>query len=288
MSSLSISDLTKLQTVKYVNLGSLAILVLDYCITFFEEVQWTWFKPWDVTRIIFVISRYLPFAGVGMTAYDALRISDQCASTLEGNIVHIIGIVAAEALLVIRTWAFWQKSKKLLIGLLVYSVLSITAAIVVDLSPTMLIPGEEPPLGTCYFESTRNAAVVYMFLAMFESVILMLTVYKRVHDYRDFRSGIVVTLYYDGMVYMLCILTITVANVIIGAAFASAYSNMFDTLQLVIHSVLASRILFRLRNSNQRVHEPTKSVIVLDTVDYLQAGPSSMSTSGTSTTRSEV
>ncbi|KAG1764744.1 hypothetical protein EDD22DRAFT_441911 [Suillus occidentalis] len=127
-----------------------------------------------------------------------------------------------------------------------------------------------------------------MFLAMFESVILMLTVYKRFHDYRDFRSGIVVTLYHDGMVYMLCILTITVANVILGAAFASAYSNMFDTLQLVIHSVLASRILFRLRSSNQRVHEPTVSVTVLDTIDYLQAGPSSMSTSGTGTTRSEV
>ncbi|KAG1854438.1 hypothetical protein DFJ58DRAFT_787912 [Suillus subalutaceus] len=286
MSSLSISDLTKLQTVKYVNLGSLAILAFDYCITFAEEVQWTWSRPWDVTRIIFIISRYLPFAGVGMTAYDALRTSNQCASTLEGNIIHIISIVAAEALLVIRTWAFWQKSKKLLIGLLVYSVLTIAAAIAADLSPTMLIPGEEPPLGTCYFESTRNSAVVYIFLAMFECVILTLTVYKRVHDYRDFQSGIVVTLYYDGMIYMLCILTITIANVIIGAALASAYSNMFDTLQLVIHSVLASRILFRLRHRNERVHESSMSEPMLDSVNYLR--PASMSMSGTGTTRSDV
>ncbi|KIK42215.1 hypothetical protein CY34DRAFT_805196 [Suillus luteus UH-Slu-Lm8-n1] len=281
MSSLSVSDLTKLQTAKYTNLGSLAILVLDYCITFSEEVQWTWSRPWDVIRIIFVISRYLPFAGVGMTAYDALRVSDQCASTLEGNIIHIIGIVAAEALLVIRTWAFWQKSKKLLIVLSVYSVLTIIAAIAADLSPTSLIPGEEPPLGTCYFESTRNAAVVYIFLAMFECVILMLTIYKRVHDYRDFESGIVVTLYHDGMIYMLCILTITVTNVIIGAAFASAYSNMFDTLQLVIHSVLASRILFRLRSSNERVHQPTMSGMSLEAMDYLQPLQSPTSGMGT-------
>ncbi|KAG1721373.1 hypothetical protein EDB19DRAFT_519773 [Suillus lakei] len=253
MSSLSVSDFAKLQTVKYSNLGGLAILVFDYFITFSEEVEWTWFKPWDITRVIFIISRYLPFVGVGMTAYDALRSSNQCASTVEGNVIHIIGIVAAEALLAIRTWAFWQKSKRLLIGLLAYAVLAIIAAIVVDLSPKMLIPGEEPPPGTCYFESTRNAAVVYMFLAVFESVILILTVYKRVHDYQDFRSGIVVTLYHDGMVYMSCILTITITNVIIGVALPSAYSNMFDTLQLVIHSVLASRLLFRLRHSNQCV-----------------------------------
>ncbi|KAG2134166.1 uncharacterized protein EDB93DRAFT_1331305 [Suillus bovinus] len=221
-----------------------------------------------------------------MTAYDALRVSDQCASTLEGNIIHIISIVAAEALLVIRTWAFWQKSTRLLIGLSIYSVLTIAAAIAVDLVPTMLIPGEEPPLGTCYFESTRNSAVVYIFLALFESVILLLTVYKRVHDYKNSQSGIIVTLYHDGMVYMLSILTITLANFIIGAALPSAYSNLFDTLQLVIHSVLASRILFHLRHSNQRVHEPSMSMTTLDTqVRYLR--PASMGGTG-SASASEV
>ncbi|KAG2049917.1 hypothetical protein BDR06DRAFT_940940, partial [Suillus hirtellus] len=202
----SVSDMTKLHTVKYANLSSLAILVFDYCITFSEEVRWTWFKPWDVIRIIFTISRYMPFAGVGITAYYALRASDQCAATLEGYIIDVISIVSAEALLVIRTWAFWQKSKRLLIGLLVYSVLSVAAAIAVDLDPVVFIPGEGPSAAGCYFESTRNSAVVYMFLAMFEFVMLILTVYKRIRDYKDLQSGIVVTLYRDGMFYMLCIL----------------------------------------------------------------------------------
>ncbi|KAG2126113.1 hypothetical protein BD769DRAFT_1462919 [Suillus cothurnatus] len=215
--------------------------------------------------------------------YTRLIAWGKCASTLEGNIIHIIGIVAAEALLVIRTWAFWQKSKRLLIGLSIYSVLTITAAIAADLSPTMLIPGEEPPIGTCYFESTRNSAVVYIFLAMFESLILVLTVYKRVHDYRDFQSGIIQTLYYDGMIYMLCILSTTSTFC---SFLQSAYSNMFDTLQIVSHSVLASRILFRLRHNNERVHETSMSVPMLDSVNYLR--PALMSTSGTGTTGSEV
>jgi len=221
-----------------------------------------------------------------MTAYDALRVSNQCASTVEGYIIHVISIAAAEALLVIRTWAFWQKSKKLLIGLVVYSVLTIIAAIAADLAPTMMIPGEEPPPGTCYFESTRNAAIVYLFLVIFESVMLILNVYKRVRDYKDFQSGIIVTLYHGGMFYMFCILTVTLANVIFEGALPSAYSNMFDSLQLVVHSVLASRILFRLRDSNERVHVPSMSVMTLDTqINYLR--PSSMSMSGMGTT-SEV
>ncbi|KAG2095453.1 uncharacterized protein F5147DRAFT_840192 [Suillus discolor] len=230
MSSLSISDLTKLQTSKYANLGSLAILAFDFCITFSEEVRWTWFRRWDAIRVIFVISRYLPFANVGMIAYAALGVSNQCASLLEQNIIHIISIVAAEALLVIRTWAFWQKSKRLLIGLSVYVVLLIAANLaVVELSSTISIPGEEPPPGTCYFESSRSDAVAYIFLALFESMILILTVYKRFHDYKNFQSGIVVTLYHDDVFYTLCILAVTLANVITGTALPSAYSNMFDT-----------------------------------------------------------
>ncbi|KAG2047175.1 hypothetical protein BDR06DRAFT_964268 [Suillus hirtellus] len=280
MFSLSVSDLTKLQTVKYANFGSIANLVFDFCITFAEEVRWTWFRPWDVTRVIFVISRYLPFAGVGLTAYDALRVGHQCTSSLQGKIIHIISIVAAESLLIIRTWAFWQRSKRLLIGLLVYSVLIIAAALAVDLSPTMLLPGEEPPIGTCYFEDTRNEAVVYIFLAMFESVILILTVYKRVHDYKNSQSGIVVTLYHDGMFYMLCILGITLANVVIGAALPSAYSDMLDALQLVSHSVLASRILFRIRDSNERIQEPSVSVTTME-LDCLRPPTMSMSWTGT-------
>ncbi|KAG1837581.1 hypothetical protein DFJ58DRAFT_815530 [Suillus subalutaceus] len=277
-SLLSVSDITKLQTVK-VSRGNICLFASVALIT--PQVRWTWFKPWDVPRIMFTISRYLPFAGVGMTAYDALRDSNQCASTVEGYIIHIICIVAAEGLLVIRTWAFWQKSKRLLIVLLVYIVLSVSGAIATDLIPTMLIPG-----GTCYFESTRNAAIVYMFLAMFDSVMLILTVYKRFHDYKDFRSEIIVTLYHDGIFYMLCILAVTLANVICEGALPSAYSNMFDTLQVVSHSVLASRILFRLRESNERVHAPSMSLTTLDSqIKYLR--PSSMSMSGTGPT-SEV
>ncbi|KAG2111285.1 uncharacterized protein F5147DRAFT_687095 [Suillus discolor] len=116
-----------------------------------------------------------------------------------------------------------------------------------------------------------------MFLAMYESVMLILNVYKRVHDYKNFQSGIVVTLYHDGMFYMLCILAVTLANVIFEGALPSAYSNMFDALQLVAHSVLASRILFRLRRSNEHVHPPMSTMMLDTRVDL------SMSMSGTST-----
>lgn len=289
MSSLSVSDLTKLQTAKYTNLGSLAILVLDYCITFSEEVQWTWSKPWDVIRIIFVISRYLPFAGVGMTAYDALRVSDQCASTLEGNIIHIIGIVAAEALLVIRTWAFWKKSKRLLIGLLIYSMATVIGAAAMNILPNHQLISTDVSMipGSCGFESSRNAALVYAILALFECVILVLTAYKWFYDYRDseIQTSIVTTVYGGSMLYMMCIIAITVTNVIIDAALPVGFTNIFDTLQLVIHSVLASRILFHLRSSDGRAHD-TDMPLLVSAARF--GGPSQMQTNEIQSGTSEV
>ncbi|KAG1776618.1 hypothetical protein EV702DRAFT_1279156 [Suillus placidus] len=268
MSSLSVSDVADLQISKYANIGSLAVLIFDYCITFQDEVKWTWFRPWDLTRVIFTISRYLPFIGSGMTAYAALRVNGPCPPTLAENIVHIISIVAAEVLLVIRTWAFWKKSRKALIGLLTFSVVTTITAVAVNVNPNhQLIPGGQSTPG-CYFESSRNAAGVYCILAIFECGILILTAYKRFHDYRESQNSIVTTVYGGSMLYMLCIITITVTNAIIDAVSPFGYSNMFDTLQLVVHSVLASRILFHLRSNNDRANEINMGSVVSEAIRY--------------------
>ncbi|KAG2151491.1 hypothetical protein DEU56DRAFT_554072 [Suillus clintonianus] len=233
-----VSEVEDLQISKYANIGGLAILIFDFCITFQDEVQWTWNRPWGFIRVIFTISRYLPFVGSGLTAYAALRVSGPCPPSLEENIIHIIGIIAAEGLLVIRTWAFWEKSKRVLIGLSIYSVVTIIAAVSMNVLPNhQLISTDVSAIpGPCGFESSRNAALW-------------------LHDYREIQSSIVAAFYGGSMLYMLCIIAITVINVIIDAALPVGYTNMFDTLQVVIHSVLASRILFHLRSSDGRAHE---------------------------------
>ncbi|KAG2034641.1 hypothetical protein BDR03DRAFT_1013250 [Suillus americanus] len=284
-----LSEVADLQISKYANIGGLAILVFDYCITFQDEVHWTWSRPWGLIRIMFTISRYLPFVGSGMTAYAALRVSGTCPPSMAENIIHILSIIAAEGLLVIRTWAFWKKSKKLLIGLLAYSTATVIGAAAMNLLPNHQLISSDVSMipGPCGFESSRNAALVYAILGLFECVILFLTAYKWFHDYRDseIQSSIVTTVYGGSMLYMLCIIAITVTNVIIDAAFPVGFTNMFDTLQLVIHSVLASRILFHLRSSDSRAHESDIPLLV-SAARYGQ--PSQMQTNEIKSETSEV
>ncbi|KAG2071547.1 hypothetical protein BDR04DRAFT_1142156 [Suillus decipiens] len=232
MCSILFLELADLQTSKFANVGSFALLV-----------NWTWFRPWDITRVIFVTSRYLPFIGAGLTVYDALSVSGPPARGQAENITHIISIVAAEGLLVIRTWAFWQRSKRMLIGLVTCSIVTTTAATFINV------------LRNHQLTAVSNAVLVYTLLAFFECVILALTVYKKFSDYRKFESSIVTALYGGSLFYMLCIIAVTVTNVIIDAGFPAGYVNMFDTLQVVIHSILASRIMFHIRSSHDQVYE---------------------------------
>lgn len=289
MSSISFSEVADLQISKFTNIGAFAILIFDFCITFHDEVMWTWSRPWDMTRVIFVISRYLPFIGSGLTAYAALRVSGPPAPSLAENIVHIISIVAAEGLLVIRTWAFWQKSKKMLIGLVTYSVVTIIAAVSMNVFPNhQLISTDVSTIPGQGFESSRNAALVYAILALFECVMLALTAYKRFSDYRQIESSIITTVYGGSMFYMSCIIAITVTNVIVDAVFPLGYTNMFDTLQLVIHSVLGSRIMFHLRSSHDRIYDTHTSLtsIIPEDIQYKQ--PSQIQTNESSWRRSNA
>jgi hypothetical protein len=65
----TVSQLAGLQTSKYFNIAGMAILIFDYAITLEDEGRWVWGRNWDVTRLVFTVSRYLPFAGAGLTAY---------------------------------------------------------------------------------------------------------------------------------------------------------------------------------------------------------------------------
>lgn len=88
-----------LQLAKYSVVASLAILIYDYFITLHSEVQWTCGRKWGIVRTTFTVSRYVPFAGVLMSLYSALKTwgSQNCLPFNDSvNGLHFLGIIASE------------------------------------------------------------------------------------------------------------------------------------------------------------------------------------------------
>ncbi|KIK45101.1 hypothetical protein CY34DRAFT_105659 [Suillus luteus UH-Slu-Lm8-n1] len=150
---------TGIQTAKYCNVAGLGVLIFDYFLTLEPEIRWTWNRRWNVTRVLFVISRYMAFAAAGMTAYvPALQFSVKC-------------IVAAEGLLIIRTYAFWKQNKRLLAVLLVLAAISIACAVsITQVVNNLAAPPDPsaPPTSNCTFEAGRSSAIQYGFLVAYE------------------------------------------------------------------------------------------------------------------------
>ncbi|KAG1813556.1 uncharacterized protein BJ212DRAFT_1482456 [Suillus subaureus] len=235
--------------------GAMAAVAFDYCLTISQEVQLIWGKKWDAMRITFTLARYATLMGTAMTTYAAVTDRSKyksCATFGDVSYAsHLISIIAAEGLLIFRTYAFWNQNKKLLMFLLALAAFSILGA--VGTSKIASFYFVSPP--SCEFRTGKGSAVQYIFLIIYELVLIVLTLYKRFSFYKGTRSRLVSTLYRDGIIYMTCVIMASIANIFIALVVPgdSDYTNIMDVFvpQLVVHGVLASRILFNLRQSRQ-------------------------------------
>ncbi|KAF9237237.1 hypothetical protein BU15DRAFT_63302 [Melanogaster broomeanus] len=166
-------------------------MVFDYLITIEDEVRWIWGRRWDITRLIFTVSRYVPFLGTGLTAYHIPfnSPSDPCPAALNTAAIAITG----------------AEYKRVLYGLLAYAVVTICAAVAIETSMAEFLTDGEPPIG-CLLESHRNVALMYAILLLYEIVGLSV------------RMGLQLTPEK----------AITVGNVVVIFCLSLEYSNLLD------------------------------------------------------------
>ncbi|KAG1821448.1 hypothetical protein EV424DRAFT_826642 [Suillus variegatus] len=250
---MSAPDTFGLQLAKYTNVAASAILIYDYFVTLHSEVRWTRGRKWGLIRSTFTISRYAPFAGALMTSYSAIKTwgTQDCAPFNDAvNGIHFLGILASEGLLIFRVYAFSGNEKAYLIILFSFGLAILVTCVILSAAPINLnIPGVGPP---CVLEGARSSALGYGLLMFFEIVLMSTTLFLRYRHYLGSHSALVRSMYRDGLLYMFCIMMISMFNVMIIAVLPLSYSETLNAPQIVAHSVLASRILFNLQVSAER------------------------------------
>ncbi|KZP31924.1 hypothetical protein FIBSPDRAFT_1023526 [Athelia psychrophila] len=77
-------------------------MIYDYILTFNSEVSLIWGEPWKSLKILFLLSRYLPFA-------DTILIFLGLAMGL----LFSAGSCITEYIFAVRTWAMWEFDRKI-------------------------------------------------------------------------------------------------------------------------------------------------------------------------------
>lgn len=236
------------------------LLGYDYLLTFGREVNLTWANSWGPVEYLFFAARYSPFLDVSLNLYHIVSPTiggAACRSTyILQEVILVLGILACEAILLIRAWALWDRNKVLggflficFVGAMVSS-LAIQAIWIKSMKfafEATRFSGPRCGILSGDFKSVLSSFAIIIFL---ESLVILLTMTKLakqcyVLGSRHFFAGIVGVLLRDGLFFFICLFGISVANMLV----VWSGSDALIPMQRVLHSILGVRFLFHLREA---------------------------------------
>ncbi|KAK1218553.1 hypothetical protein PQX77_018769 [Marasmius sp. AFHP31] len=277
------------------------ILIYDYFLTLDEEILYVWNKSCrNLATALFFIVRYLTFIPVGLiyhgytsrsTPMEDCRAWDNAAvweSWLPFSDSALGVIVLIEIVLGLRTWALWDRNKK--VGLCI--ALTAFVLLAIDFQAILLTDQTETGFGIEFYRQTRICPPRYdgmggvfgsnalstglMLIVVYESVVLVLTLiqayrhgcYRR----RGSSSRFVDSFISQGVAYNCLILgkyrttrafplkilnsdaplVWSTTNIICRYKLPPGYEDILVVFQPTLHAVLVSRMLLHLRKETHR------------------------------------
>lgn len=253
------------QTIKYFRVAPAAVWAFDYCLTFEHEVRlFSSMSRWNIALVMFIITRYAPIAWIVSEIYVTLgpQSVETCLTAYRtaGSALLVI-MLATEGLLLMRTLALWHDNKKIRRFLSASYLLVATSMLtchVLAVSPNLQSVCAPTSTQSSLEEATRvEHLIMGMFVsaALFELVVVFVTTYHSLTSRSTTMrtvNKLVLTLSKGSLLYALSLFAISIANIVsFSLPVSGGQSGIIDVFQGVLHGVMASRILFDLRNANR-------------------------------------
>ncbi|KIP12181.1 hypothetical protein PHLGIDRAFT_113962 [Phlebiopsis gigantea 11061_1 CR5-6] len=248
------------QIVRYTSVVSITILVTDW-LFLFEELEYIWTRKWRFPEGLYLFTRYMPFVDVSISLVYYL------SPTISPH-TCLINYATGTLILVWRTYAIWEKSTRIWWTVAVIWTVLVLANVPMLIIFTRSLDFGPPPLPTipgCNLVNASNIAFGSFFsVLLMEISVVVLTVYKGISDVRRSSSTLVLTLYRDGVLYFVCLLALSLGNVlvIIAAPLRPHPVEFFDlliNLTRVLHALLCCRVILHLRQAARAGLEPAPS-----------------------------
>ncbi|ETW76080.1 hypothetical protein HETIRDRAFT_446792 [Heterobasidion irregulare TC 32-1] len=175
------------------------VLYYDHIITLSMEIARIWSRPLSKPALWFFLNRYLPFFGHivvvvfilgGVTPDDT-----SCqAYVLFHQFMLIFNQVVVAVLLILRTYAFYGKSRSILAALSLILLAAIILACWTSITHNISIVVSGNPIRGCHsglsYESGVYIAIAWEAQAVFDVVVFALTLYKSYQHQRDLECSL--------------------------------------------------------------------------------------------------
>jgi len=172
---------------------------------------------------------------------------------------ELVGIVVAELILLMRTYAIWGQSRKILYVLILLSSIVIPCAVVmeIDLSTLTFPHSPFPTIIPCISSGGKSLLYIdYALVLGIEFVVVLLTIWIGVRQWQHEFNPLATVLYRDAIKFSSILFVTSVANVVLLAKTPAIPLHLLLLgPQRVLHSVLTSRIILHLRIVSNQQHE---------------------------------
>ncbi|KAK0448310.1 uncharacterized protein EV420DRAFT_853206 [Desarmillaria tabescens] len=252
-----IQSLHDIRAVSYVLVASATLMIHEWSMLFEQEVTLIWHSPWNLVKILYLMSRYFPIIDVAIALQEHIQPrADPKICLINNNISTVsagVGIAISELILIVRTCALYGNYKRAVYGLgLVWAIwvsaniwvlITFMKSTVFEYQPSSVLPG-------CYLASESPVIFVcFASLLLLEAVLLVLHVWKALRLLRGSRNALVSTFFRDGVIYYICLFPLALANVLVILLAPDDMLDLLDTLMRVFHSTMCCRLLLGLRQA---------------------------------------
>ncbi|TFY57578.1 hypothetical protein EVG20_g8490 [Dentipellis fragilis] len=195
-------------------LSSLVLLFYDHILTFPDEVELIWRSRWSVSKVIFLMNRYIPYIDTVFDVYQQLgyNVSNGTCHTLytTGGYepgVMVFGARLSETIVAARTWAIWGGGREIAFGL---GTLFVTDLILVGIFVDDFLRSMEfsqpigllPVIRGCFVSKAKKTLYIsYIIPLVYETIVTGLFMVKGLEHFKRRTSPLMYQVYRDGRIY---------------------------------------------------------------------------------------
>ncbi|KAM6499408.1 hypothetical protein JOM56_004916 [Amanita muscaria] len=237
------------------DLSCKALLIYDFLLVFSEEVSLIWPSPWTLVKVLYILSRYVPFIDTVISIHDQFTLNLTVAQCKTGYYItgamYVFGMRLNEAILTFRIWLLWGKNKKLSIGLpILFTVMWGTDFLLMTLSTKTFSFFELPyPLnrGCALLSGDRMIAVGWVSILLYNTVTLVLVLMRAISFSKlGIRSQLLRRLYINCIYYYLFLFLISVINTSL-ILLRDDHLTTLASISRSLHSIVSNRVILDIR-----------------------------------------
>jgi len=254
----------------YVDVACLTFLTYDTLLSAGQEYKYMWKSKWSVIKVLYICARYGTFIDTSMDVHERVsNVGSSSCRLASGFAIFFagIGMAVIEIILMIRTYAQYNRSKRLLAFFLLLwcFAASFIAWTAFQWTKSSTI-NSLSSLTSCNLtlEPSTLAVRFYAVMLGMETITVFLTLWKGFHTgffrYRSqHQTSLATTFYRDGIAFYLIMLFALNTAAVIQFVAPTPLQGLGETPTRVIHSIAACHLIIHVREVAETDNEDNTS-----------------------------